>query len=62
MDPGKHTSARPRAGASGSASQKVFETILPETASAFGVSASIANLKCLMPGRPNTTYRYQTVV
>ena len=26
-----------------------------------GVSASIANLKCLMPVRPNPTRRYQTV-
>ena len=42
--------------------QKAVETILPETASAFGVSASITNLKCLMPGRPNPTYRYQTVI
>lgn len=42
--------------------QKAVETILPETAAASGVSASIANLKCLMPGRPNPTYRYQTVI
>ena len=42
--------------------QKAVETILPETAAAFGVSASIANLKCLMPGRPIPTYRYQTVI
>jgi len=42
--------------------QKAVETILPETAASFGVSASIANLKCLMPGRPNPTYRYQTVI
>ena len=27
-----------------------------------GVSASIANLKCLMPVRPNPTRRYQTVI
>jgi len=42
--------------------QKAVETILPETASACGVSASIANLKSLMPGRPNPTYRYKSVV
>ena len=42
--------------------QKAVETILPETAAAFGISASITNLKCLMPGRPNPTYRYQTVI
>ena len=42
--------------------QKTVETILPETAASFGVSASIVNLKCLMPGRPNPTYRYQTVI
>ena len=42
--------------------QKTVERILPETASAFGVSASITHLKCLMPGRPNPTYRYQTVI
>ncbi len=42
--------------------QKTVEKILPETAAAFGVSASIVNLKCLMPGRPNPTYRYQTVI
>ena len=42
--------------------QKTVEKILPETAAAFGVSASIINLKCLMPGRPNPTYRYQTVI
>ena len=42
--------------------QKTVETILPETAASFGVSASISNLKCLMPGRPNPTYRYQTVI
>ena len=42
--------------------QKAVEAILPETAASFGVSAAIANLKCLMPGRPNPTYRYQTVI
>ena len=42
--------------------QKAVETILPETASAFGISASITNLKCLMPGRPNPTYRYTSVI
>ena len=42
--------------------QKAVETILPETAAGFGVTASIAHLKCLMPGRPNPTYRYRTVV
>ena len=42
--------------------QKAVETILPATAASFGVSASIENLKCLMPGRPNPTYRYKTVV
>ena len=42
--------------------QKTVEKILPETAASFGVSASIVNLKCLMPGRPNPTYRYQTVI
>lgn len=42
--------------------QKTVEKILPETAAFFGVSASIVNLKCLMPGRPNPTYRYQTVI
>lgn len=42
--------------------QKTVETILPETASEFGVSVSIANLKCLMPGRPNPTYRYKSVI
>ena len=42
--------------------QKTVEAILPETAASFGVTATIANLKCLMPGRPNPTYRYQTVV
>ena len=42
--------------------QKTVEALLPETASAFGVSARIANLKCLMPGRPNPTYRYQNIV
>ena len=42
--------------------RKTVEAILPETAAAFGVSASIANLKCLMPGRPNPTYRYKSVI
>jgi G3E family GTPase len=42
--------------------QKTVEKILPETAASFSVSASIINLKCLMPGRPNPTYRYQTVI
>ena len=42
--------------------QKAVENILPETAASFGVSASIANLKCLMPGRPNPTYRYKSVI
>jgi G3E family GTPase len=42
--------------------QKTVETILPETAAAFGISASITNLKCLMPGRPNPTYRYKSVI
>ena len=42
--------------------QKTVEAILPETAASFGVTASIANLKCLMPGRPNPTYRYKSVI
>ena len=42
--------------------QKAVEAILPETASAFCVAASITNLKCLMPGRPNPTYRYKSVI
>ena len=42
--------------------QKAVEATLPETAASFGVAAAIRNLKCLMPGRPNPTYRYQTVV
>ena len=42
--------------------QKTVEKILPETAASFGVTASIANLKCLMPGRPNPTYRYKSVI
>ena len=42
--------------------RKTVEKILPETAVSFGVSAKVVNLKCLMPGRPNPTYRYQTVI
>ena len=42
--------------------QKTAEAILPETAASFGVTTSIANLKCLMPGRPNPTYRYKSVI
>ena len=42
--------------------QKAVEKILPETAAASGVSATVTNLKCLMPGRPNPTYRYKTVI
>ena len=51
-----------RAQMSPEALQKAVEAILPKTAASFGISARIANLKCLMPGRPNPTYRYQTVI
>ncbi len=42
--------------------QKNVEKILAETAESFSLSAEITTLECLMPGRPNPTYRYHSIV
>lgn len=42
--------------------QKSIETVLAETVGSFHASANVADMKCLMPGRPDPTYRYHSIV